>query len=74
MYNILIEYIKNNVCSQVMNCFSAHERVILCLFSKLQSNEGNKHQNNTRVSTETVRHESTYILFLTRHDDDKNKD
>ena len=43
------------------------------------TNEGNKHQNNTRVSAETVHHESTYIiLFLTRHDestnDDKNDD
>ena len=43
-----------------------------CLFLELQSNEGNKHQINTRV-----RHSSTYIiLFLTQHnksiDDDKN--
>ena len=50
-----------------------------CLFHELRSNEGNKHQNNTRVSTGTVRHESTYIiLFLTRHKesikDDKNDD
>ena len=50
-----------------------------CLFPELRSNEGNKHQNNTRVSAETVRHESTYIiLFLTRHNksinDDKNDD
>ena len=40
---------------------------------------GNKHKNNTRVSTETVRHESTYIIsFLTWHresiNDDKNED
>ena len=39
--------------------------------------EGNKHKNNTRVSAETVRDESTYIIiFLTRHNvsinDDKN--
>ena len=28
------------------------------------------YQNNTRVSAETVRHESTYIiLFLTRHNE-----
>ena len=38
-----------------------------------------KHQNNNRVRTETVRHESIYIiLFLTRHnesiDDDKKND
>ena len=49
-----------------------------CLFPELQSNSGNKHQNNTRVRAETVRHESTYILFLTRHsksvNDDKNDD
>ena len=39
-----------------------------CLFPELRSNEGNKYQNNTQVSAETVRHESTYIiLFLTRH-------
>ena len=44
-----------------------------CTFPELGSNEGNKHQNNTRVSTETVRHESTYIiLFLTRHNDSIN--
>ena len=50
-----------------------------CLCPELRSNEGNKHQNNTRVSAETVRHESTYIiLFLTRLNesinDDKNND
>ena len=50
-----------------------------CLFPELRSNEGNTHQNNTRVSAETVRHESTYIiLFLTRHNefinDGKNVD
>ena len=49
-----------------------------CLFPELRSNEGNKYQNNTRVSTETVRHESKYIiLFLTRHNEsinDKNDD
>ena len=50
-----------------------------CLFPELRSNEGNKDQNNTWVSAETVRHESTYIeLFLTRYNksnnDDKNND
>ena len=46
-----------------------------CLFPELRSNEGNKYQNNTRVSTETVRHESTYItLFLTRHNESINDD
>ena len=49
------------------------------LFPKLQSNKGNKHQNNTLVSAETVHHESTYnVLFLTWHtesiNDDKNDD
>ena len=44
-----------------------------CLFPELRSNEGNKYQNNPRVSAETVRHESTYIiLFLTRHNESIN--
>ena len=48
-------------------------------FPELRSNEGNKHQNNTRVSVAAVRHERTYIIsFLTRHNesinDDKNDD
>ena len=35
----------------------------------------NKHQNNTQVSTETVHHESTYIiLFFTQHDESKYDD
>ena len=35
----------------------------------------NKHQNNTRVSVETVRHESTYIIqFLTPHNESINDD
>ena len=48
---------------------SAPMRVLFgCLFPSLRSNEGNKHQNNTWVSTETVHHESTYIiLFLAWH-------
>ena len=61
------------------NCFSAHESVIWCLFPELRSKWGNKHQNNTRVSAKTVRHETTYIIiFLIRHNesinDDKNDD
>ena len=53
--------------------------VFWCLFPDLWSNEGNKYQNYTRGSAETVRRESTYIiLFLTRHkvsiNDDKNND
>ena len=40
-----------------------------CLFPELRSNDGNKHQNNTRVSAETVRHECKYIILflITRH-------
>ena len=53
--------------------------LFLCLFPELPSNEENKHKNNTRVSAETVRYLSTYIiLFLTRHNesiiDDKYDD
>ena len=39
-----------------------------CLFPDLLSKEGNKHQTNTRVSAETVRYESTYIIFNFLHD------
>ena len=36
--------------------------------------EGNKYPKNTRVSAETVRHESTYIiLFLTRYNESINE-
>ena len=46
-----------------------------CLCPELRSNQGNKRHNNTRVSAETVRHESTYIiLFLKRHNESKNDD
>ena len=53
--------------------------LFLCLFPELWIDEGNKHKNNIRVITETVRRESTYIiLFLTRHNasinDDKKDD
>ena len=55
------------MCTQVTNCISAHERVILVFISR--------HQNNTRVSAETVRRKSTYIvLFLTRHNESINND
>ena len=48
--------------------------LVWCLFPELRSNEGYKHQNNTRVSAETVRHESTYIiLFLTRRNESMNE-
>ena len=53
--------------------------LFLCFFPELRSNEWNKHKNNTWVSAETIRYESTYIiLFLKRHNesinDDKNDD
>ena len=49
--------------------------LFLCLLSQLRSNKGNKHKNNTRVSVETVHHESIYaILFLTRHNESINYD
>ena len=55
---------------------SALTRVLFwCLFPSLLRNLGNKHQNNTRVSAETVRYEGIYIiLFLTRHNDSINND
>ena len=56
--------------------FSALTRVLSwCLFPELQSNSGNKHQSDTRVSAETVRHEIAYItLFLTWHNESINDD
>ena len=46
-----------------------------CLFPELRNNEENNTKNNTRVSAETVRHESTYvILFQTWHNDSINDD
>ena len=53
----------------------SREGYFWCLFPELQSNLGNKHQNNTRLSAETVRNESTCnILFLTQHDESMNDD
>ena len=44
-----------------------------CLSPELRRNEGNKHQNNTRMCASTFRHKSTYIiLFLTRHNESIN--
>ena len=77
-FNLAIRfYIENNVCTRETNCFSARERGIFVLI--VLKFVRNKHKNNTRVSTETVLHKSTYIiLFLTRHNkcinDDKNDD
>ena len=57
------------MCVLMWRTVSALTRgLFLPLFPELWSNEGNKHQNNTRVSTETALHESIYISqFLTRH-------
>ena len=38
--------------------------LFLCLFPSLLHNLGNKHKNNPLVSTETVRHLSTYIILF----------
>ena len=68
-------FIENNVYTRVRNYFSTHERVILVFISRVAKQRGNKHQNNTRVSTETVRYESTCIsLFLTRYNESINDD
>ena len=68
--------IENNVCTRVMNGFTVHETQrgsFWCLFPTLRSIKGNKHQNNTRVSTVTVHHKSKYIiLFLTRRNGSMN--
>ena len=43
--------------------------------SRVAKQPGKKHKNNTRVSAEMVRHESTYIiLFHARHNESKNDD
>ena len=72
------EHIENNVCTRVTVSALTRE-LFWCIFPELRSNEGNKHQNNARVSAETIRHQSTYIiLFLTWYtvsvNDDKNDD
>ena len=43
----------------VTNCFGAHSSVVFVFIR----NSGNKHKNNTRVSADTVRHTSTYIIL-----------
>ena len=69
-----VQCIENNVCTRVRNCFSAHERVILVLISRVAKQLG-KYQNSTWVSGETVCNSSTYIiLFLTRHNESINDD
>ena len=74
VFTTVIEYIKNNVCTLVMNYFSTHERFIFCLFPHLRSNEGNKHENSTQVSAGTVHQESTYIILcLTWHKGNKHE-
>ena len=41
---LAFDFIENNICTRVTNCFSAHERVILCLYPDLWSNSRNKHK------------------------------
>ena len=49
--------------------------LFFCLFPELWSNKGNKHKKNTRGSTETFHHETTYIKsFLTWHNKSINED
>ena len=60
-----VEDIENNVCTLIMNCLSTHETVILAFINT---------KNNFRVSAEIDRHESTYIIFLTPHNESKNDD
>ena len=38
--------------------------LFLCSFPDLRTNVGNKHQNDTRVSAETFRHESSYFILV----------
>ena len=48
----------------------SRECYILVLFPEWRSNEGNKHQNNTRMTEKTVRRESTEIIsFLAWHNE-----
>ena len=45
------------------NRFCAHSVLFWYLFPSLLRNSGNKHQHNSLVSAETVRHSSTYIIL-----------
>ena len=48
----------------------SRECYILVLFPEWHSNEGNKHQNNTRMTEKIVRRESTEIIsFLAWHNE-----
>ena len=55
--------IKNNVCTRMVNCLCVRG-LYWCLFPEFRNNEGNKHQNNTQVRAETVRNESTCIIYF----------
>ena len=53
----------NNVCTLLTKCIWL-TRVLFCYsFPSLLRNSGNKHQNNTLMSSEAVRHSSTYIIL-----------
>ena len=47
--------------------------LFLSLFPSLLRNSGNKHKNNPLVSTETVRHLSTYIILYFFYSQQGNK-
>ena len=66
------------MCALEWRTFSKLTRLLFCcLFPQLRSDEGNKQQINTRMSTETVRHKITYIIVFLHNimnpkNDDKN--
>ena len=65
-HHLWIHYVVRNKIMHVLSwrTVSAPTRVLfLCLFPSLLHNSGNKHKNNPLVSTETVRHLSTYIIL-----------
>ena len=57
------------------DCSALTRGLFLVLIHELRSNVGNKHQINTRLSAETVRPESAYIIvFLTWHNESIHDD
>ena len=60
-------HIVDTLYAYLFGCKRNFDLSALKIFPELRSNEGNEHQNNTRVNVETVRHESVYIiLYLTQ--------
>ena len=59
------------MCVLLSRTVSAPTQVLfLCLFHSLLRNSGNKQKINPLVSTETVRHSSTYIILYIFHGQD----